>query len=135
LAETARKLTQNIVTRLADVQEFELAGNKMYGLATPSRGASEVEVWLTRVQPEAQTPVHSHSGEEVIVVLRGRGEARRIGQETVTFEASCTLILPAHELHQLANTGREMLEGIAALPVGSKIFDAYGVEMILPWRV
>jgi len=120
---------------VADVQEFELAGNKMYGLATPSRGASEVEVWLTRVQPDAQTPIHSHTGEEVIVVLRGRGEARRIGNETITFEAPCTLILPARELHQLANTGREVLEGIAAIPAGSKIFDEHGVEMALPWRV
>jgi len=135
LAETARKLTQTVVTRLADVQEFDLAGNRMYGLATPSRGASQVEVWLTRVQPEAQTPVHSHNGEEVVVVLRGRGEARRIGKETITFEAPCSLVLPPHELHQLANTGRDLLEGIACLPAGSRIFDEHGVEMVLPWRV
>ena len=134
MAEPARKLASGIVTRLAQIQPFELSGNVMYGLATPARGARQTEVWLSRIQPEAETPVHSHSAEEVIVVLRGRGEARRIGQETLTFEAPCTIILPAHELHQVANTGRETLEIVAALPLGSKVFDEHGVEMMLPWR-
>jgi hypothetical protein len=37
-------------------------------------------------------------------------------------------------MHQLANSGREVLEDIAVLPSGSKIFDQHGVEMALPWR-
>lgn len=134
MGEPARKLTQDVVTRWAEVQEFELDGNVMYGLATPSQGARQVEVWLSRVRPEAETPVHSHSREDVVVVLRGRGEARRIGRETTTFEAPCTLILPANELHQIANTGSDVLEMIAAMPAGTRIFDERGVEMALPWR-
>jgi mannose-6-phosphate isomerase-like protein (cupin superfamily) len=93
-----------------------------------------VEVWLSRVQPDAETPVHSHTHEEVLVILRGRGEARRIARETITFEAPCTIILPANELHQVANTGREVLEMIAAMPSATRIFDQRGVEMALPWR-
>jgi mannose-6-phosphate isomerase-like protein (cupin superfamily) len=132
MAEPLRKTrTGAAVTRLTEVQEFALAGNHMYGLATPRRGAREVEVWL---DPEAETPAHSHSAEEIVVVLRGRGEVRRIGAETVTFEAPCTLTLPALELHQIANTGREILELIAAMPAGSRIYDQYGIEMALPWR-
>lgn len=134
MAEALRKLHTEIVARLADVQEFELGGNTMYGLATPAGGAREVEVWMQRSHPDAETPIHSHSAEEVLVVLRGRGEARRIGKETVTFEAPCTIILPGHELHQVANTGRELLEIIAVLPAGSKVYDERGVEMMLPWR-
>jgi quercetin dioxygenase-like cupin family protein len=135
MAEPARKIARStVVTRLADVPEFVLDGNHMYGLATPSRGARQVEVWLSRVEVDASTPPHSHSGEEIVVVLRGRGEARRIGIETTTFEAPCTLILPAHEMHQIANTGSDMLELIAAIPAGSKVYDQYGVEMALPWR-
>jgi quercetin dioxygenase-like cupin family protein len=134
MAEPARKITHDGVTRLADVQEFELDGNLMCGLATPSRGARQVEVWMSRIRPEAETPIHSHTCEEVIVVLRGRGELRRIGKETTTFEAPCTLILPAHELHQIGNTGRDMLESVASLQIGSRVFDERGVEMALPWR-
>jgi quercetin dioxygenase-like cupin family protein len=135
MAEPARKTRSGTaVTRLTEVQDFTLAGNQMYGLATPRRGAREVEVWLSRVDPDAETPVHSHSTEEVVVVLRGRGEVRRIGAETNTFEAPCTLILPPFELHQIANTGREILELIAAMPAGSRIYDQHGIEMALPWR-
>lgn len=134
MGEPARRITQDVVTRWADVQQFELNGNLMYGLATPSRGAREVEVWLSRVQPDAETPVHSHTHEEVLVILRGRGEARRIARETITFEAPCTIILPANELHQVANTGREVLETIAVMPAATRIFDQRGVEMALPWR-
>lgn len=134
MGEPARRIAEDVVTRWAEVQEFELDGNVMYGLATPARGARQVEVWLSRVRPEAETPVHSHSREEVVVVLRGRGEARRIGRETTTFEAPCTLILPGNELHQIANTGSEVLEMIAAMPTGTRIFDERGVEMALPWR-
>jgi quercetin dioxygenase-like cupin family protein len=136
MVEPARKIPiRTLVTRLADVQEFTLAGNHLYGLATPGRGAQQVEVWLSRIEPEAETPPHRHSSEEVVVVLRGRGEVRRIGVETVTFEAPCTLILPALEIHQIANTGHEVLEIIASFPAGSKIYDQYGAEMLLPWRV
>jgi len=135
MAEPLRKpIAGTVLTRLAEVREFTLAGNHMYGLATPGRGARQVEVWLSRIDPEAETPSHSHSTEEVIVVLRGRGEARRSGAETLTFEAPCTLVLPAFELHQIANTGRETLEIIATMPAGSRIYDRYGVEMALPWR-
>ncbi len=134
MAEPARKYRTSIVVPHARVQHFEMTGNHMYGVATPSLGARQTEMWLTRIDPDAATPVHSHSAEEIIVVLRGRGEARRIGGETITFEAPCTLILPANEMHQLANTGREVLEAYAALPIGSKVWDQHGIEMALPWR-
>jgi quercetin dioxygenase-like cupin family protein len=134
MGEPAKKLTRDVVIRLSDVQPFEAPGIVIYGLATPSKGARQIELWMQRSQPETETPIHSHSAEEVIVVLRGRGEVRRIGKETTTFEAPCALILSSHELHQIANAGREVLELIAAVPVGSKVFDERGVEMMLPWR-
>lgn len=117
----------------SDVREFELMGNFMSGLATPSRGARQLEVWWAKTAPGAATPPHRHTDEEVIVFLRGRGEAHA-GGNTVRFEAPCTLILPANELHQLVNTGTEILEAIAVVPIGSKVFDADGNEMPLPWR-
>ena len=40
MAEPAKKLYRNrVVTRLAEVQDFSLAGTRMYGLATPGGGA------------------------------------------------------------------------------------------------
>ena len=56
------------VVRAADISEFELMGNHMRGLATPSRGAAEVAVWRGVTEPGATTPPHKHDHEEVLVV-------------------------------------------------------------------
>lgn len=135
MGEPARHVARSAsVVNHADVQEFVMVGNHMRGLATQSRGARQIEVWSSTVEAGQSTPIHSHNAEEVIVILKGKGEARRIGIETIQFEGPCTLILPGNERHQMANTGTEPYESIAVVPIGSKIFDENGVEMALPWR-
>ncbi len=117
----------------AKLKEFGMMGNLMSGLATPSHGAKTLEVWKGTTAPGASTPLHRHDAEEVIVVLTGEGEALAAG-EVARFRAPCTLILPGNQLHQLTNTGAEPMEAIAVVPIGSKVFDAEGKEMPLPWR-
>ena len=62
------------------------------------------------------------------------GEVRRIGVETITFEAPCSIVFPAFEIHQLANTGGDVMEALTVLPAGGKVYDEHGIEMALPWR-
>lgn len=121
------------IVQHSEVREFEMLGNFMSGLATPSRGARQLEVWRANTAPKAATPLHRHSDEEIVVVLRGQGEAHA-GGKVSPFQAPCTLILPGNELHKLVNTGTEWLEALAVVPIGSKVFDADGNEMALPWR-
>jgi mannose-6-phosphate isomerase-like protein (cupin superfamily) len=116
-----------------DVPVFELQGNLMIGVATPSRGAQQVEAWYTTPAPGAATPPHVHDAEEMVVVLRGRGQIR-MGDATITFEAPCTLIAPPGVGHQILNTGREPLEAVAAMPLRSSISTFEGEELSLPWR-
>lgn len=116
-----------------DVATYELQGNTMLGLATPSQGAQQVEVWQTWVAPGAGTPPHVHEGEEVVVVLRGRGELH-VGDTVASFEGPCALIAPAGVPHQIINTGSEQVEAVAALPLRSKIATPDGEELVLPWR-
>lgn len=115
------------------VVPFELQGNVMWGLATPSHGAKQIEVWQSTVQGGAATPPHVHDGEEVVVVSRGRGELR-VGETRLAFAAPCTLIAPAGVPHQIRNTGEEPLELVAALPLGSPITTPTGEALTLPWR-
>lgn len=115
------------------VVPFELQGNLMRGLATASRGARQIEVWQGTVAVGAATPPHVHEGEEVVVVLRGRGELR-IGETATAFAGPCTLIAPAGVPHQILNTGDEPLELVAAMPLGSKVTTPAGEELTLPWR-
>lgn len=114
-------------------KEFEMMGNFMTGLATPSRGAKTLEVWKASMAPDASTPPHRHDAEEIVVVLTGEGEAHAAG-EVARFRAPCTLILPGNQLHQLKNTGTERMDTVAVVPISSKVFDAEGNEMPLPWR-
>lgn len=112
---------------------FELDGNVMIGVATPGRGAQQVEAWYTTLAPGAATPPHVHSGEEVVVVLRGRGEIQ-VGDHRAAFEAPCTLIAPAGIAHQIVNTGRDTIEAVAVMPAHSSISAPDGKELALPWR-
>lgn len=112
---------------------YENRGNELVGIATPSLGAREHEVWRSRVAVGSSTPLHVHGSEEIFVFLRGRGRAR-IGDETVEFEAPATVIAPAGLPHQFFNTGDEPTEAIVIVRVGSQITDAEGAPLELPWR-
>jgi quercetin dioxygenase-like cupin family protein len=112
---------------------FEMEGNLMTGVATPSQGAQQIEAWTSTMEPGAATPVHVHDAEEVVVVLRGRGEVRIAGG-TVAFQSPCTLIAPAGVPHQIVNSGTEPLEAVAAMRLRSAIATADGEQVKLPWR-
>lgn len=112
-------------------RSFSLHGNHIAGLATPSRGPGEVEVWRSKMDAGAATPPHCHDTEEVIVFLSGRGRAR-IENDEVTFGPGDTLILPANKQHQIFSETAS--ESIVAMPRRSKICDGEGAPLPLPWR-
>lgn len=110
---------------------FELEGNRIAGLATPSRQSADVEVWRTFMSAGASTPPHRHDRDEVVVVLTGEGHAT-VGDREVRFRAGDTVILPAGVVHRLyADTESE---AIAAMPGGSAITSPDGEPLDLPWR-
>ena len=115
-----------------DDQTFELQGNHMTGLATPSRGAEKIEVWRAKMDIGAATPPHSHDDEEIVVVLKGRGVAK-VGDREQPFEEGDTLILPPRQVHQLVCTD-SAIDGVVAMPLGSPVRTPDGQVMDLPWR-
>src|SRR5258708_28993271 len=74
-------------------------------LATPRRGASEVTVIRQRQEPGTTLTLHYHHHEEVIVQVAGTVTAL-VGDERVEVAPGDTLIVPAHTLHQIENTGQ-----------------------------
>jgi quercetin dioxygenase-like cupin family protein len=121
------------VVRAADIPEFELMGNHMRGLATPSRGAAEVAVWRGVTEPGAATPPHTHDREEVLVVLAGSGRASMDGEQ-VEVSAGDVLIVAPNTLHQLFGPADgEPLDAIAAMPIGTRTFLPDGEELQAPW--
>jgi quercetin dioxygenase-like cupin family protein len=112
-------------------QTYELNGNHMSGVATPSRGAASVEVWRGTMDAGAATPPHQHEHEEVVLVLAGHGRAVVDGRE-VRYQAGDTVILPPGKVHQIfADSATEL---VAAMPLASPICTPDGAPLDLPWR-
>jgi mannose-6-phosphate isomerase-like protein (cupin superfamily) len=58
--------------------------------------------------------------EESLVILRGRGEARLEGQTTRAFVAPAFVYIPPATRHDVANTGRELLEYVYVVAPAEK---------------
>lgn len=105
----------------------------MQGLATPSRGASEVMVWRTRVTPGAGPPVHKHDHEEVVVIVSGTGTFVESDGVVHAFGPGDVLFAPAEEVHELRAAEGVAVEWIACMPTGTKTFKPDGTELPTPW--
>lgn len=108
-----------------------LSGSHIAGVATPGRGAKQVEMWVARMDAGASTPPHVHDTEQVVHILGGRGWVTLDGRE-IPFQPGDTLILPANTVHQIVaetETGY-----VAAMPAGGTLRLPYGEVIDLPWR-
>lgn len=122
-----------LVVPHAGLRTFENSGNALVGVATPSLGAREVEVWRSSIAVGSRTPVHTHASEEVFIVLTGSGVVH-VGEQALAFEAPATVIAPAGVAHWVENTGSVPTDQIVVVRPGSEIAGADGRVMALPWR-
>lgn len=108
-----------------------LHGNHIAGVATPSIGAQQVEMWRGRMDANSATPPHSHDTEEVVLFLKGSGRAT-VADREVRYQAGDTLILPPGQVHQIfAETESEF---VSATPIGGTVKLPDGAVIDLPWR-
>jgi quercetin dioxygenase-like cupin family protein len=121
------------VTRDAEIPAFERFGNFMQGLATPSRGASEVMVWRTRVSAGGGPPVHKHDHEEVVVIVSGTGTFTDENGQVQAFGPGDTVHAPAGVVHELRADEGVAVEWIACMPAGTKTFKPDGELLTTPW--
>lgn len=104
------------------------------GLAAPSRGATDTNVWRLAVPPGAPGVEHSVDREEIFVALSGRAEAT-IDGVVHEIRAGDALLVAAGLPFRLANPGAEPFEAIAVLPVGGRATVAGGEPFAPPWTV
>lgn len=117
----------------ATLDALSLLGLVHVTLAGPRDGLRDLEVWMQTIGPGAGTPVHAHDCEEVIVVLRGRGEYETEGR-VQTFGPGSTIIVPRGAVHRLTNTGPDEMLAVAALGASPvTVTTADGERMHLPW--
>ena len=131
--ENDKHTGQGTAIPIEKVKIFKNSGNSIQGIATPGKGAKEIEVWKSSVAPGNSTSLHSHESEEIFVIFKGEGEVL-IGDETIKFKAPAVLIAPANLKHQFKNTGEEPTAHIVIIRANSKIYDAKQNLLSLPWR-
>lgn len=107
-------------------------GNFGTGLATPSRGASDVSVVRQRQVPGGYNPLHTHDREEVMIQLAGTvtvtgGDTRHL------LLPGDTLIIPARTAHRVDNTGQSDAEWLIISTAGVRFFRENGEEASPPW--
>jgi len=117
----------------SDLKSFINQGNSLTGVATPSLGATDCEVWHSRIAPHSCTPLYQHETQEIFIFLKGEGKAI-VGTEEIFFKAPCTLLLPPNIPHQIFNIGDEPSEQIVILKSEAGIYTMQGDPMQLPWR-
>ena len=81
------------VFRKEQNQVHSMQGNHIAGVATPTSGAQQVEMWHGRMDANSATPPHSHDTEEVVLFLTGSGRAT-VADREVRYQPGDTLILP-----------------------------------------
>jgi len=92
-----------------------------------------MEVWVQTIAPGAETPIHFHDCEEVIVILSGSG-ACRVGEEVFNFTTNSTLVIAPNVGHQISNTSKDDMQLVAALGmVPVRVKTAQGADLKLPW--
>ena len=117
----------------ASIEKHNLPGLEHQTLAGSRDGLKGVEVWRQTIDAGAETPVHRHDCEEVIVILRGEGTCTIEGEDQ-RFRADETLIIPPGVVHQIRNTGNEDLYILATLTMAPVAVEtATGEAMPLPW--
>ena len=60
---------------------------------------------------KGSVPKHSHSNEEIYIILKGKG-LMMIGKETELVEAKSVVYIPPNEEHTLVNNGNTLMEMI-----------------------
>ncbi len=122
-----------VVIQNTKIKIFENNGNKLQGLATPSKGSKQFEVWQSEIAPGSNTPLHKHETDEVFVFLQGEAKIV-VGDKELYVKAPATVIAPAGKKHQVFNTGKVPTKQIVIIGSGSKIWSKDGKVLNLPWR-
>ncbi len=108
-----------------DVPERERRpGHKVQNLVGPEQGAKGLTVTISKLDPGAEVPLHTHRIEEAIVVQDGRG-IFHLGGENVTVEADATVLVPPETIHGFHNPGPGILTVLAAFPVVDPLTDRW----------
>ena len=117
------------VIRGAEAPRFHLPGVEFTGLASPSRGSSDICTWRLTVQPTSDEPEpHTVDRDEIFMVISG--SVRITGEDLGPGDVA---IVPAGAPIQLVNAGHTPAELYVAIRAGFTGTLADGTNISPPW--
>jgi quercetin dioxygenase-like cupin family protein len=78
---------------------------------TAASGAASTSVVYFEVEPGHRLSPHTHTAEEVLLILEGTAEAI-LGEPATTLDAGGMTVIPANVLHNVANPGSDTLRAV-----------------------
>jgi|1185.fasta_scaffold1263121_2 mannose-6-phosphate isomerase-like protein (cupin superfamily) len=111
---------------------FDKFGIFVTGLAAPSRGARETNVWRLRLPASEPAAPHAVDREEIFVGLSGRALAEIAGEEH-ELGAGDTLIVPPNVTFSIRALGAQDFEAMVIAPVGVHAILPSGERFAPPW--
>ena len=92
------------------------AGVGMRVAISEEDGAEKVVMRILEVEPFGFTPMHSHSYEHAMFVVKGNGLVTD-GKKECRLEREDVLFIPSNQVHQIRNTGESTLVLVSVLPL------------------
>jgi len=101
--------------RSEEVKEEGSKGITVRRLITRDDGAKNFAMRLFEVEPEGQTPLHSHDWEHEVFILDGKGLVM-CGELEVAVTHGYVVFIPPNVKHCFRNLGEEKLSFICLIP-------------------
>ena len=120
------------ILRSNDAPEFDLAGVRVRGLSSPSRGALETTCYRVDLQPGQRLPEHTHDHEEVFHVISGPLTVSLDGEETLLGPGDMVMVPPGVSHFSYAG-GSEPCAILAMMPVGTVMIRLDGERAVPSW--
>jgi mannose-6-phosphate isomerase-like protein (cupin superfamily) len=117
-----------------DRPTHSLPGTTFTSLATPSRGSSDLSLWVVAISPGTPATPHSLTREEVFVVLAGTASVD-IGGVAAIARTGDAIVVPAGVVFVLANGGSEELRLVCCMRAGGQAQLADGTLFTPPWSL
>lgn len=120
------------VERADEHPAFELGGNTITSLASPSRGADEAVLYRVEVPAGGALPAHHHDHLDVFAVEAGAGTLH-VGGESFEVAAGDSVVVPIGAVHHL-EAGERGVTIVVTMLAGTKLVRADdGSELVPPW--
>jgi mannose-6-phosphate isomerase-like protein (cupin superfamily) len=118
------------VTRAAEAPRFQLPGLEFVGLASPSRGSTDVCTWRLTLDAGLDSPeAHTLDRDEIFMVTRG---AIRLVPGAEDIAAGDVAVVPAGQPIQISNVGEGAAEVVVAIAAGFQASAADGSPIGTP---